>query len=133
MRARLALLGLMLSLLWLAGCGGLVNEDGQFPFAGSWSGPWQTDDGQSGTLSIGVTGTGGMSGNMVRTSDGAQANVDGVVQGDGTFSGTVQYPNAPTLFFNGTFQFNNQGQLTGTYTLGNPVDGTVAGTLTLTR
>jgi hypothetical protein len=117
MKVGSALLALGAILWTLGGCGG----GGQEPFVpdkGSYSGTWtSTALSDSGTMALTVQADGTTTGTMT---DVAQNATNGVVQGkvqdDGTFAGTIEIAGGSAAVTTGQLTTNSFGHLAGTLT-----------------
>lgn len=109
-------------------CGG-SGVQAPSPFQGKFAGNWTSNGPHSGTAVVTLTPGGVFTGSEVDTTNNAQGSVNGALQTNGTFTGTVQPQGRNPIDASGLFQIGQNGtMLNGTLTYGG-----VNYTFTLTR
>ncbi|RYG28766.1 hypothetical protein EON81_27940, partial [bacterium] len=102
----LALLSLTLGLL--TGCGGGGTSDDN-RYTGSFRGTFVTDEGDSGSAEIQVGRSGRLDGTIHLASETIlEGEIDGTVNNDGGFNGTLTYQGLNGTTLTGTFRLVNR-------------------------
>jgi hypothetical protein len=90
----------------LSGCAGAVAPFVNNPYAGNYRGTFATSDGRSGPASVDLTNIGNVFGTLTDTVNNQNGSLPGSVNTNGTFSGTVAFPES-TRNVQGTFNSSN--------------------------
>ena len=119
MKAVLTSLLCVLCLIVVAGCTGSGNSS---PFEGSYQGTFSAsnDATDNGTVHMNVDGDGNVFGTVTENATGGSAEVRGVIQDNGDFTGSENFSGGSDPF-GGNLLFDNQGNLSG------PVNVTTSG------
>jgi len=114
LRSYTRIVGLLL-IVSLIGCGGGSSAPAPSRFAGTWSGPWTDNQGQSGTLTVTVGTTGTVTGSIINKTLGANGVANGVIGDAGNLNATFAYPVgvSGTATVDGTVSVGTNGQLNG--------------------
>ena len=114
----LALIG-ALCLIVMAGCTG---DNGGSPFQGSYQGTFSAsnDPNDNGTIHMSVDSDGNVFGTATENGTGGSAEIRGVIQDNGDFTGDENFSGGSDPF-GGVLAFDNQNNLSG------PVNVTVSG------
>jgi len=80
-----------------------INEQ---KFVGNWKGNWLISSGQGGMVNLIISNTGNLTGSIFNTTFNSIAPMAGIIDNSGNFNATYQYPNQPTVSFNGTLSFS---------------------------